>query len=113
MEFRQLVKLYLSKKFEVKTAENAFSAMAMIQNGFVPDIIVTDLMMPNGDGKTFIEQIKNTGAFAHIPVIVLSSIDKSSERISLLQKGAEDYILKPFNPLELEVKINKLLQKAA
>lgn len=47
--------------------------------------------------------------FKSIPVIILSSEDSTSERIRLLEEGADDYIVKPFNPLELKVRVQKLL----
>lgn len=111
-EFRELMKIFLSKKYEVGTAENGLKALAKLQKGYFPDIIICDLMMPEIDGKTFVNQIKISGVFSQIPVIILSSIDKSSERIDLLKSGASDYIIKPFNPEELEVRISNLLKTA-
>ena len=46
----------------------------------------------------------------HIPVVMLSSEDSTTERIRLLQEGAEDYIVKPFNPMELKVRIKKIIE---
>lgn len=111
-EFSMLLKIFLSKKYTVETSENGLRALARLQNGYFPDVIVTDLMMPEVDGKTFIMQIKNSGAFNHIPIIVLSSIDKSSEKVDLLKSGASDYIIKPFNPDELDIRIDKVLKTA-
>ena len=111
-EFRKLVKIFLSKRYEVETAENGLKALNLLQNGYFPDVIVTDLMMPEIDGKTFINQIKNSGVFNQIPIIVLSSIDKSSERIDLIKSGASDYMNKPFNPAELDVRIYNMLKTA-
>lgn len=48
--------------------------------------------------------------FKHIPVVMLSSEDSTTERIRLLQEGAEDYIVKPFNPMELKVRIKKIIE---
>lgn len=110
-EFRKLVKIYLAKKFEVETAENGLQALVMLQNGYLPDLIVSDLMMPEIDGLEFVSQLKASGAFKHVPVIMLSSIDKSSKRIELIKAGAADYLNKPFNPEELEIKIETILNK--
>lgn len=111
-EFRKLVKIILSRRYDVETAENGLMALATLQNGIIPDIIVTDLMMPEVDGKNFVNQLKASGIFSQIPVIVLSSIDKSTERIQLIKSGANDYMLKPFNPEELDVRIQNLLKSA-
>lgn len=108
-ELRLVLKSYLIKKYNVETAESGLHALALLQNGYCPDIIVSDLMMPSADGKTLVAQIKSSGLFSHIPIIILSSIDKSSERIELLRSGANDYLTKPFNPEELEVRIEQVL----
>lgn len=110
-EFRRLTKSVLSSDYMVESAENGLEAMAILQNGiFKPDLIVTDLMMPAMGGKDFVEQLKNSGAFSNIPVIVLSSVDKSDEKIKLIKMGADDYLEKPYNPAELIVRIEKLLK---
>ena len=111
LSFRKLVSVVLSKKYDVTTAQNGFHALAMIQQGFVPDAIVSDLMMPQIDGKNLIKQLKISGLFDDIPVIILSSIDKSAKRIELIEMGADDYITKPVNPAELEVRLERLLQQ--
>lgn len=111
-EFRRLVKIFLSKNYEVETAENGLQALAQLQSGYLPDAIVSDLVMPEIDGKVLVEQVKISGMFNHIPVIILSNIDKSSEKIELIKLGADDYLVKPFNPEELEVRIERLLKTA-
>mgnify|MGYP003588814700 CR=1 FL=1 len=109
-EFRRLTKTILMSKYEVETAINGIEAISLLQNGYLPDLIVTDLMMPGMGGKGFVEQIKSSGAFQHIPVIVLSSIDKSDEKIQLLQLGAADYLEKPYNPSELLIRIENIFK---
>lgn len=111
-EFRRLVKIFLSKNYEVETAENGLQALALLQNGYLPDVIVSDLIMPEVDGKVLVEQLKASGMFQHIPIIILSSVDKSTEKIELIKLGAGDYLSKPFNPMELEVRIERLLKIA-
>ena len=110
VEFRKLVKIILAKKFEVTTAENGLEALALLQGGFIPDAIISDLMMPEVDGITLVKQLKSSGVFSQIPIMILSSIDKSDKRIELLKTGADDFMIKPFNPEELEVRIDKLLE---
>lgn len=112
-EFLQLTKLFLSRNFEIETAENGLMAIKKLQTGYMPDLIVSDLIMPLVDGKTFVTQISASGIFKKIPVIILSSIEKSSEKIDLLKSGASDYMVKPFNPEELEVRIIRLLKNVA
>jgi len=109
-EFRRLTKTILMSKYEVETAINGIEAISLLQNGYLPDLIVTDLMMPGMGGKGLVEQLKSSGAFQHIPVIVLSSIDKSDEKIQLLQLGAADYLEKPYNPSELLIRIENIFK---
>ncbi len=109
-EFRRLTKTILSKNYEVESAENGVDALSLLQNGYMPDLIVTDLMMPVLGGKDLVEQLKNSGVFNNIPIIVLSSIDKSDEKIKLINMGASDYLEKPYNPAELLARIENLLK---
>ncbi len=110
-EFRTLLKVMLEKDFEIRDAFNGANALEVLNDGFEPDLIVTDLMMPDVDGKSFVTQLKSSGLYKDIPVIVLSSIDKSMEKIELLKLGAEDYLIKPFNPSELLVRIENVLAR--
>jgi len=112
-EFRTLLKVMLENEYEIQTAFNGANALEVLQTDFEPDLIVTDLMMPDVDGKSFVIQLKASGLHKHIPVIVLSSIDKSMERVELLKLGAEDYLIKPFNPSELKVRIENVLARVA
>jgi DNA-binding response OmpR family regulator len=66
--------------------------------------------MPEMRGDEFLKYLKNNELFKSIPVIMLSGEDSTTERIRLLSEGADDYIVKPFNPLELKVRLKKLLQ---
>jgi len=105
-EFRRLTKIILSSNYEIETAENGMDALAKLQKGYIPDLIVCDFMMPELNGEEFIIQLKTSGAFRDIPVIMLSSIDKSSEKARVLKNGASDYIIKPYNPEELLARIS-------
>jgi DNA-binding response OmpR family regulator len=112
-ELRMLIKLFLSSNYDVETAEDGLHALSLIQGGFFPDVIVSDLNMPGVDGKMLVKQIKSSGLYASIPVIILSNNDKSSERVELMKAGAGDYLTKPFNPEELQVRIEKALRTSA
>ena len=109
-EFRRLTKAILVSKYEVVSAENGIDALALLQGGYLPDLIVTDLLMPELNGKELVEQLQSSGAFKQIPIIVLSSIDKSDEKIKLINMGANDYLEKPSNPSELLARIENILK---
>ena len=66
--------------------------------------------MPVMRGDEFLEYVKNNELFKSFPVIILSSEESTSERLRLLEVGASDYIVKPFNPMELKIRIRKIIE---
>ena len=72
-------------------------------------LIISDIHMPHMRGNEFLYYLKGNELFKHIPVMMLSSEESTVERILLLEAGAADYILKPFNPLELRARIKKYI----
>ena len=107
----KLISQFLSQTFEVHTEQDGFKALAWLQEGNMPDLILTDLQMPNMDGFELITKIKESGYFSDIPIIVLSSQESSEDRVKCLKLGAEDYIMKPFNPEELLIRIERVLSR--
>ena len=101
----------LSKTYEVSTQEDGLQALTWLHAGNIPDLIITDLQMPNMDGIELIKRVKESGFFRDVPVVVLSSKDSSADRIKCLKMGAEDYLVKPFNPEELLIRIERILQR--
>ncbi|WP_120240513.1 response regulator [Marinifilum flexuosum] len=106
----QLMVRFLQTSFEVTTKNDGLQAISWLQSGNIPDIILTDLQMPNMDGIELIKRIKESGYFNDIPIIVLSSQESSNVRVECLKLGAEDYIMKPFNPEELMIRIERLIK---
>lgn len=107
----KVVSVYLAQDFNFTYFDSPIKAITWLHEGHMPHLIITDLRMPEMNGSDFLKYIKNNELFRHIPVIILSSEDSSSERIRLLSSGADDYIVKPFNPLELKIRVNKILQQ--
>lgn len=105
----QIVSMYLKDEFEVLWLDSPVKAIAWLQQRNTPDLIISDIKMPDMRGDEFIKYLKSHELYRHIPIVVLSSEDSTSERIRLLEMGAEDYIVKPFSPIELNVRIKKLL----
>ena len=102
---------FLSHQYNVETKEDGLEALTWLQEGNIPDLVITDLQMPNMDGIELIKRLKESGYFKNIPIIVLSSKDSSADRIQCLKLGADDYIVKPFNPEELLLRIEKAIQR--
>jgi DNA-binding response OmpR family regulator len=107
----ELVAQFLGQSYEVTTKENGLEALTWLQKGNLPDLIITDLEMPEMDGFQFIEKVKGSGLFSDIPIIVLSCRESSADRIRCLRLGAQDYMVKPFNPEELLIRVDKLIMQ--
>lgn len=101
----------LRKKFKIVKMNNGKEALEWLQQGNMPDAIVTDLTMPVMDGREFVKHVRASGLFKHIPIIMLSCHETSNTKIDCLQMGADDYMVKPFNPQELEVRVNNMISR--
>jgi len=108
---RRLLEYNLGKDFAVATSSDGAKALAWLQAGNLPDLIVADVRMPNVHGFDFLKNIRVSGRFKNIPVIFLTAKAQSSDRIAGLKLGADDYMTKPFNPEELAVRIEKILHR--
>jgi DNA-binding response OmpR family regulator len=108
---RTILEQFLNTKYEVVAKNDGLEALTWLQQGNIPDLIVADIKMPNLDGYELVKQLKASGYFKNIPVIMLSSIEDSAERVKFLKLGADDFMIKPFNPEELELKIEIILSR--
>ena len=102
---------YLSPLFDVTTCINGIDAMVMLQHGNLPDLVISDLNVPQLNGLELIEQMKASDFFHSIPIMILSGEESSEMRIKCLNDGADDYVVKPFNPRELEARIRVILRR--
>ena len=101
--------IYLGKDYDFTYLEAVSYTHLTLPTGNVPDLIISDIRMPLMMGDEFLRYMKNNELFKSIPIVMLSSEESTTERIRLLEEGAEDYILKPFNPLELKIRIKKII----
>lgn len=99
----------LSTEFRVFTAETAEEAQIRMEAGLQPDVIVMDLKLPGQSGLEWLSELKSNPEFAPIPCIVLSASESVEDRIKCLEAGAADFVLKPFHPRELSLRIARQL----
>lgn len=107
---RKLLEQILKDSYEVVALENGREALEWMYAGNIPDLVVADLNMPEVDGFEYINRIRESGFFYDVPLIVLSGEESSAERIKCLKLGANDYLIKPFNPEELRLRIDNLIR---
>jgi DNA-binding response OmpR family regulator len=107
---RKLLEEILKDKYEVVALENGREALEWMYSGHIPDCVVADLDMPEIDGFEYIKRLRESGFFTDVPLIVLSGEESSAERIKCLKLGANDYMIKPFNPEELSLRIDNLIR---
>jgi len=97
--------------FEVVVAPDGVEGLAKA-SGAKPDVILSDIMMPRMDGLEVVARLKAGAATRHIPIILLSAKAQNAEVQQGLDAGADDYVTKPFDPLELIDRVNAVLAKA-
>lgn len=106
----KIISVYLSNDFDITYFDTPVKGIEWLYEGNTPDLIILDIRMPEMNGDEFLSYIKKNGLFKDIPVIILSGEESSATRIRMLEEGADDYILKPFNPMELKIRIRKVLR---
>ncbi len=105
----KVLSMYLGKEYDLEYFEDPLKAIDWLHEGNEPDLIISDIRMPFMTGDEFLFFLKGNELWKHIPVVMLSSEESTTERIHLLEAGAADYILKPFNPMELKARIKRFL----
>jgi signal transduction histidine kinase/DNA-binding response OmpR family regulator/ligand-binding sensor domain-containing protein len=109
-DIHRLLEELLSEKYKLIVAYNGLEALEIIENE-IPDIIISDVMMPYMDGVELCKKIKTDIKTCHIPFIMLTAKDSVLHRIEGIESGANSYIPKPFYPDHLLIRIQKLLEE--
>jgi len=108
---------FLKKDFEVFSVKDGFDALAWMSKGNIPDIILLDMDLPRINGSTFLTNIKSSGFFRNIPIILVTGesdwenvLEPWLDKIKI-DKVAEHYVKKPFDPNEVKSKVLSILKK--
>lgn len=106
---REYLKVLLSKKYKVIEASNGREGLDMAIE-HVPDLVISDIMMPIMDGMSFCYQLKTDIRISHIPVMILTGKTLIADKIEGYETGADEYLTKPFNEEILQVRVKNLLK---
>lgn len=94
---------------EVRTAGDGLEALRLVRGGFIPDVVVTDVMMPGMDGLALAQRLKADRRTQRVPVVMLTAKDRTADVIDGINAGARHYITKPFKHEDLVNKVKRLL----
>lgn len=110
-EIVELLSIYaLNEGFDVIKAYNGKDALEKIESDASIDLLILDIMMPKMNGLRVVNEIRTTSP---IPIILLSAKTSDMEKIQGLVTGADDYVTKPFNPLEVMARVKSVLRRTA
>ena len=98
----------IKDSYSVVYARNGHEGILKAEE-YVPDVIITDIMMPEYDGLEMIRDIRNSELLNHIPVIIVTAKSDDAHKLQGLDSGADAYLIKPFSPDELKLRICKLV----
>ena len=107
-DIRRYIRYLLEEDYLVAEAEDGIRGLELIQSK-IPDLIISDVMMPGLDGIELCKKVKLDDSTSHIPIILLTARTSNIYQISGIKTGADDYITKPFAPEILKVRIANLL----
>jgi DNA-binding response OmpR family regulator len=105
---RRLLRLYLSDAgYTVAEAADGSSALAEVRRGGI-DLVLLDLMLPGVDGFTVCRQLRESSG---VPVIMITARSEEAHRVTGLELGADDYVTKPFSPMEVVARVKAVLRR--
>lgn len=110
-EIAELVSISLETAgYDVIQAHDSMKGQALAVQ-MIPDAIILDLMMPIVDGFTLCQRLRREQRTAHVPILMLTALDKTKEKVGGFNAGADDYLTKPFELAELLVRVRALLRR--
>ena len=106
----ELLEAYLvPEKYDVVTASDGLEALARVEEA-LPDIVLLDVMMPNMNGYEVCQRLKEDDRTRFIPIVMITALKELEDKIRSIEAGADDFLTKPFNKLELLTRIKSLIR---
>jgi signal transduction histidine kinase/DNA-binding response OmpR family regulator/uncharacterized protein HemY len=109
-DMRAFIRETFQANYRIMEAEDGMQGWEKAQAS-IPDLIITDVMMPRMDGTAFCEKLKGTSITSHIPIVMLTAKAGQQSKLDGLQRGADDYLVKPFDVQELKVRVFNLVEQ--
>lgn len=109
-ELRSFLKTILTESYNIVEADNGETGIRIACEQ-LPDIIISDIMMPHKNGIELLNELKNNESTSHIPIILLSAKSSIESKIEGMQYGADDYITKPFSATYLKARIQNIVEQ--
>ena len=101
---------FLGKEFDIIQKSNGYEAIDFLNSGIDIDFLITELNLPLLSGKELIKKLRESHLFSSLPILLLTASSESKDRIECMNLGADNYIEKPFNPFEIQARINAVLR---
>jgi pilus assembly protein CpaE len=108
--FKMLQKSLKEAEYKLEYAKSGSEGLAKIPS-FEPELLIVDLKLPELDGFEILKRLRRDPKFSYIPVIVITSHDELSEKLKAFELGADDYLVKPFQPEELVARMGTLARR--
>ncbi len=106
------IELSLRRDYQVRVANSAAEALKIIRRA-APDLIILDIIMPGMDGIQFCNELRKDPLFKSIPILFLTAKGRIEDKIAGLEAGADDYLTKPFDVRELQLRVKAILRRLA
>jgi len=106
----KLLNFILSKEYDIVVKNNGIEAFSWLEDGNMPNLIISDLQMPYFDGQSFLKNVKISGFYRDIPAIMLSAAHDLDEQVANMPFKVDAYMHKPFNPTTLKTAITQALK---
>ena len=107
----KLLNFVLSSEYDLVIKNSGVDALTWLEEGHSPALIVSDLEMPYFDGSSFIYNLKISGFYRNTPVIILSGANNLPDRVAQMPFEVDDFVPKPFNPVQLKTAISNVFSK--